>query len=354
MSGYARPQFSRREVNRAGETFIDPSSTDQQREHAIHVIDNWRSSHNFPLNTFQQRLRNTAKKINADSLVVQRIKRLESIKLKLQRFPGLNLAQIQDFGGCRAIMKNVYEVDELVDIYKHKSSGIKHKLHNEQDYIQYPKPSGYRGVHLIYKYLSDKNNYYNDLRIEIQVRTLLQHAWATAVEIVGAFINQSLKSSQGEVDWLRFFSLMGSAMAISEGKPTVPNTQDNMVLLHNEISFLAKKLDVEGHLTTFRQSITVLSANKGLYGAKYYLLELDPSRGTVAIKAYTQTQLSVATQDYATLEKRISNSNRNAVLVSADSVDALKLAYPNYYLDADLFLNYLRTFINTQQLSLFG
>lgn len=353
MGYYSKPEFTRREVNRAGEVLMDLAASPVDRDNALAVINNWRTSHNFPLNTFQKRLRSVAKKINSENLVAQRIKRLASIKLKLERFGGMNMAQIQDIAGCRAIMKNVSEVDRLVDIYKHESRGIKHKLAKEQDYIQYPKISGYRGIHLIYKYRSDKDKDYDDMRIEIQVRTLMQHAWATAVEIVGTFIKQSLKSSQGEEDWLRFFALMGSAMAISEGKPTVPGTPDDIKLLRKEITDLSNKLDVIGHLTTFRKSIEVLGGERRVSNAHYYLIELDPAAGRVIIKSYAQTQLATASADYMMLEKRISNDSRDAVLVSADSVEALKLAFPNYYLDADYFLEQLKTYTTTGQLSLF-
>lgn len=350
---YPKPEHSRREVNRAGDVFISSTSTYEQREEALLVINNWRASHNFPLNTFQMRLRKVAKKINPDSLIAQRIKRLISIKHKLERFEGMNMAQIQDIGGCRAIMRDVSEVDNLVNTYRHESRGIKHKLVKEQDYIFEPKPSGYRGIHLIYKYRSDKIKAYDDMRIEIQVRTLIQHAWATAVEIVGTFIKQSLKSSQGEQDWLRFFALMSSAMAIAEGKPIVPNTPDTLEDLRKEIIHLSNKLDVEGHLDTFKQSIEVLGGDKRIAKAHYYLLELDASQGRVIIKSYAQTQLETASRDYMTLEKRIANENRDAVLVSADSIEALKLAFPNYYLDADLFLSHLKKITIKGQLELF-
>jgi len=119
------------------------------------------------------------------------------------------------------------------------------------------------------------------------------------------------------------------------------------------ISLAAKSLDVEGHLTTFRNSIQVLGGDRRISNAHYYLLELDPGAGRVIVKAYTQTQLAVASSDYMTLEKRIANDNRDAVLVSADSIEALKLAFPNYYLDTDLFLQHLRNFTVTGQLTLF-
>lgn len=351
MPKYPVPEYSRKDVNRAGDVLLNPDASQETKDNALLIINNWRASHNFPLNTFQMRLRKVAKKIDADNLVAQRIKRLASIKLKLERFPDMKMAQIQDIGGCRAIMRNVIQVDKLVDVYKHESRGIKHKLAKEQDYIMYPKESGYRGVHLIYKYGSDKITNYVDMRIEIQVRTLLQHAWATAVETVGTFIKQSLKSSQGETEWLRFFALMSSAMAIAEGKPIVPGTPDNINDLKAEIIVLSNHLDVEGHLTTFRDSIQVLSSD-GVDG-HYYLLELDPSAGHVIVKSYTQTQLATASSDYITLEKRIANDNRDAVLVSADSVEALRLAFPNYYLDTDLFLEQLRKLTSSNQLELF-
>jgi ppGpp synthetase/RelA/SpoT-type nucleotidyltranferase len=223
---YPIPEYSRREVNRAGEVLVNPNATTEEKEKALTVINNWRASHNFPLNTFQVRLRRVAKKIHPDNLVAQRIKRLASIKFKLERFPDMNMAQIQDIGGCRAIMRDVSQVDSLVNIYRHESRGMKHKLAKEQDYIAIPKSSGYRGIHLVYKYRSDKAEDYDDMRIEIQVRTLMQHAWATAVETVDTFTKQSLKASQGKPDWLRFFALMSSAMVhplILSNTPPIEN-----------------------------------------------------------------------------------------------------------------------------------
>jgi hypothetical protein len=354
---YPKPEYSRMDVNKAGEILINANS-DQEYDWALAVINNWRTSHNFPLNTFQRRLRDVAKKINPESLIAQRIKRFASIKLKLELQPNMKMSQMQDLGGCRAILKDIQELDEMVEIYKFQSRGLKHTLHKEQDYISNPKPSGYRGVHLIYKYGSDKSTDFKDMRIEIQIRTLLQHAWATAVETVGTFIKMPLKSSLGDTGWLRFFALMGSAMAIAEGKPVVPGTSEKIEELKDEIILLSKKLDVETHLFTFRHSIQVMSSNKKLANAYYYLLDLDPDEGRVIIKAYTQNQLKTASADYMTLEKRITDGKRDAVLVSADSVKALKLAYPNYYLDTDIFLQQLKEFTSTgkfttQQLTLF-
>ena len=58
------------------------------------------------------------------------------------------------------------------------------------------------------------------MRIEIQFRSRLKHAWAAAVETVGTASGQALKSSEGDEGWLRFFVLMASEIAFSEGCPS--------------------------------------------------------------------------------------------------------------------------------------
>jgi len=40
--------------------------------------------------------------------------------------------------------------------------------------------------------------------IEIQIRSKLQHIWATAVETVGFFTGQAIKSNEGEKEWNDF------------------------------------------------------------------------------------------------------------------------------------------------------
>jgi ppGpp synthetase/RelA/SpoT-type nucleotidyltranferase len=202
---WAKPNYSRREVNRAGNTLINPFASAEDLENAYVVINNWRASHNFPLNTFQIRLRDKAAQVDKNSLVAQRIKRLSSIKSKLERINGINLAQIQDIGGCRAIVSNIQSVNELVRIYKSQQSrGLKHALFSFDDYVfEKPKIDGYRSVHLVYHYKSDKNILYQNLKIEIQIRTLLQHAWATTVETIDTFTEQTLKIGGGNERWKR-------------------------------------------------------------------------------------------------------------------------------------------------------
>jgi putative GTP pyrophosphokinase len=133
---FAVPQFSRNQVDKAGFVLVNPNCPFEEYISALQVINNWRSSHNFPLNNFTTNLRIKVKTIQSDVLVAQRIKRLESIEAKLTRdqTQTMQLSQMQDIGGCRAIVNTIANVRKLVASYH--SSRFNHKLLYERDYIK--------------------------------------------------------------------------------------------------------------------------------------------------------------------------------------------------------------------------
>ena len=341
--GFSHPEYSREEVDHAGQFLIAPAEAtsfdDWTKAYAI--INNWRSSHLFPLRTVRYGVHHIAKRIDPKSVTVQRMKRLFSIDQKLNRFPKLKLSEIQDIGGCRSVVSTVLEVKKLVEAYK--NSEIRHKLDDEDDYISTPKKSGYRSHHLIYRYQSDRNTTYNGLKIEIQIRTQLQHAWATAVETTGRFIGQELKSSKAKhegKDWLRFFVLMGTVIAIRENCPPCPQTPATASELKTELQEYANKLDVENRLNAY--SVTI-KATKTVRHARHFLLLLDTQTKQMEIKSYTQAELKQAQEEYAKIETGYpQRSGKDVVLVSGNSLKEIEQAYPNYYLDTILFLGVLK------------
>ena len=200
---FVTPRFKPGEIDRAGKDmegihrlydsdFSEYVSLEQwsKYEKAAEIVENWRSSHSYPMQIIRNNLANRAKKVQPKPIVAQRLKRFVSITGKLAREPRMKLSQMQDIGGCRAIMSSVAHVRELVVAHEeawHKNPN-RHELNKCRGYIATPKASGYRGVHLIYKFISDNPKYivHNGQRIEIQIRCRLQHAWATTVEVVGA------------------------------------------------------------------------------------------------------------------------------------------------------------------------
>jgi ppGpp synthetase/RelA/SpoT-type nucleotidyltranferase len=146
-TNWVAPALSRNQVDKAGVLLVDPHSSEGQLEWAFTVVNNWRASHSYPLLNFKINLRTKLKSIQPSALVAQRIKRLQSIKVKLERSPTMQLSQMQDIGGCRAVVKSIQHVGHLVSSYK--KSRFAHIFRGEKNYIESPKADGYRSHHLV-------------------------------------------------------------------------------------------------------------------------------------------------------------------------------------------------------------
>jgi ppGpp synthetase/RelA/SpoT-type nucleotidyltranferase len=340
---WAVPKFAKGEVNRAGifvaKHFANADPYLEEFYDAMQVVNNWRSSHSYPLHAVKQILNNRAKTIDPRALVAHRLKRFPSIALKLARFPQMSLTQMQDIGGCRAVMPTTLTARKLLDGYRNSfsRSAIDYR---EYDYISSPKPDGYRSVHLALKYRSKApaRGVYDGLRIEIQIRTEVQHCWATAVEVASTFTGQALKSNVGEEDWKRFFALAGCAFAtLLERSAAVAGTPSNNNKLSEELKYLAVKLNVYGVLNGFGQA-----ANAVVQRAKdahWFLIVTDSKTVQVNIKGYSYAQEEEAYPEYLLLEEQnLGQDNIQTALVSVDSVADLQTAYPNYYFDSIVFV----------------
>jgi hypothetical protein len=348
---WATPQYLRNQVDKAGFTLADANATPAELALAFDVINNWRASHSFPLNNFQNNLRVKVRNIQSDVLVVQRIKRLESIRSKLMRdqTSTLQLSQMQDIGGCPAILKSPMHLQRLVASY-HRSK-FNHKLKSEKDYVKSPKQDGYRGHHLVYQYQSSpsQNSAYDKLRIEIQLRTSLQHCWATAVEAVGTFTQQALKSAQGSEDWRRLFALMGTVIARIEKCPLIPGTPADEVALRAELRDLAAKLNAVTNLSAYSVALDYVGT-LNQKASKYFLVRYDSGEHKVYVSGFAGNASQAANNAYTEAEKSKKPLD-NLVLVAADSIHKLKRAYPNYFLDTQQFPGILWNEIRSNQTS---
>lgn len=338
---WKKVEYSKREINDAGHKINDSHICEEERSRYLAIIDNWRAAHAYPMNTFAINLKRKTKDIDG-AVVVQRIKRLDTIRGKLKRFPNMQLYRMQDLGGCRVI------VPTIDDVYKVKkrleSSRIRHEAKTPKDYIKEPNPNtGYRGVHLIYKYKSDKTTDYNGLMIEIQIRTQLQHLWATAVETVGVFTDNGLKFNQGSEKWLHFFKLVSALFALEEGTTIVDSVSKDWHQIIFDLVTLESDLNAISKMETIGvtiQNIGHISKKKGI---GYYLLIIDYTEHTLKIKEYEGIEkgLDKATEDYNEFEKKKNKHKEDAVLVAAQSYDTLVDAYPNYFANITKFIREL-------------
>jgi hypothetical protein len=132
---------------------------------------------------------------------------------------------------------------------------------------------------------------------------------------------------------------MGTAIANREHTPPIPGTPTTQRELTEELRHLVIQLNVYDVLNAWRTALRELPT-KTASGARAYLLLLDPTRETVQVTGFTQTQLPLASAQYLETEKAIeARPGAQVVLVSVSSLSALRSAYPNYYLDTRTFVD---------------
>jgi ppGpp synthetase/RelA/SpoT-type nucleotidyltranferase len=346
---WTKPEYPRSRVDAAGDVLISDSFDADRFIEAIEIINNWRASHAYPLQSIKMTLIGRARKLDKTALVAQRTKRIPAITLKLRTNSTMKLSKMHDIGGCRAVLASVGHVERLIKAYAQATAKNPRRggeFVRQYDYISNPKANGYRSVHLVYKYYSDsrKLRVYNGLRIEIQLRSRLQHAWATAVETVDFFTGQALKSNVGDAEWKRFFALVSGAFALIEKRSPVPGVPSDEKILRSE---LLSRGSTEIDLLSGFQAATEMIDRKDGY---FFLLELDSREMKIKVRSFKREELSVAQEKYVESEKiNKDKAGMQTVLVSVGSFASLKKAYPNYFLDISEFLKHLTIWLQADR-----
>ena len=334
---WTESKYSKNQINKAGKKICRGDLPEAELKDAYKIVGNWRAAHAYPLHVITKKLRSLC---GIDSMVVHRLKRMESIEGKLKRFPQMSLYGMQDLGGCRVIVPSVKDVYRVSAEYE--NSRIRHVLCKENDYLRDPKSDGYRSLHRVYEYKSDDpQSKYNRMKIEIQFRTKLQHSWATAVEVMSLYIDSNLKSGVGEDHYFRFFALVSSLFALIEDQPIVPNTPESIDELIREIRTLDKEFSLLEKLDSMSMAIQTHNRVKVRGKYDYFLMSLNTIAKEIRVGAYTVSQFTQAEAEYDRLEQTPYTNN---VLASAKSMTELRKAYPNYFGDVKGFLGVLREY----------
>lgn len=334
------PNYTKNIINKAARAVVAGETNDT----ALNIMSEWRACHAYPINTFQKNLRDKVKSLNLPGtpIVAQRLKRMPTIIDKLKRYPKMNFSQMQDIGGVRAVVDTYRDVQRLEAAYKHKSpkSWFDHRLVREKNYILNPRSEdGYRSLHLIYEYQNRRAPDYNGLLLELQVRTRLQHTWATAVETMGIYLNQPLKSRKGEQKWIDYFALVSNAFAHQEKLALIPRYSElSEVETYREIAKGESELRVLDKLSAFAHGAALITTKAGGKGF-YHLITLNIGAQKVNVKAFTKVNFDHAKREYAELEKRAAMGEKlEPVLVAVGSIGLLERAYPNFFLDTRDFV----------------
>lgn len=337
---YESPQYSKGRVDRAGERIGGPNEHPED----LVVLENWRAAHANILNTFKTILYNKSKEFDSIE-IVQRLKRRPTIIDKLKREPGMRLSRMHDIAGCRVIFQNITDLEKFrssmhAGRFDHRRRGADDDRWN---YMERPKLSGYRGIHDVYTYhvepkkgRAGEDQPWNGMLVEIQYRTKVQHAWATAVELAGQITENNPKFNRGSRDFIEYFQLSSEMLArtFEGGTSCLPRL--------TSLSLLGCFWEIESatHISTLFSELR--KSEGGIDPRKYSLLifRYDPDMFEEQLEIQSFDSMNHAISQYSRLEKSLSDQ-ADIVLVGSRSSDSIKSAYRNYFSDATEFLNLL-------------
>lgn len=324
---------TKKQVRRAGDNIRAGIASKNDYE----IVSFYRSLHAQIMSSFATSI-NRKLKTNkiTPKVVARRLKRLSSIEYKLKRFAEMKLDRMQDIAGLRVVFANLEQAKTFEQIMEqtYLKGSRKFKLLRTSDYINKPKDDGYRSIHQIYEYQDTTKR-----ALELQLRTQLQHFWATAVEVLGITSKSKIKQGEGEEQYKEFFRLSSALFCMIE-KTKIHD--DYSSFTRKQICQKILELDQKYNILTMLSGLLVSSKNIEEFQKNthyYFVIQLDMNTRRLRITGYKKSDFENAKEYYDFLEQNSKNANNiDVVLVSSDKIKTLRKAYPNYYLDSREFV----------------
>lgn len=334
LMGWTSRTYSKSQINKAGKLIGSGTGTATEIAAAREKVGNFRSAHAYPLFSVTIHVRKNALIVNQDAITARRLKRLPTIIDKLQRHPHMNVTTMHDLGGCRVVLPTVADLDTLVARLQF-TKRAQNAIIRSYDYLREPGPqaTGYRGIHLVYEYRATKPEFTGSL-VEVQIRTELQHAWATAVETLDLFGGTRLKYGTGDEAIKRYFLVVSSLMAIIEGLPQPEGAVNTAEELREELRSLEEVLGILSRLSNYVAIVKQFGSQK----RTTFLMELHRREQTLYLELFDNA--AGAEAKLAEIET-LGDDNVDAVLVASSKVGMLQSAYPNYFANTSVFSSFV-------------
>lgn len=307
--------FTKGEIDRLGKNIRD--EVFEISDKTLTELQDYRTSHQIPLASVFKLICKIAKSIHHSSIATYRIKRFESIINKLERYPEMRFSRMWDIAGCRIILKNEEEVYKTISKI-HSNPDI--EIIKTNDYIQSPQADGYKSIHLYLKHSS------SNIIVEVQLRTLNNHNWATLVEITDLLYNTRLKELGNDKILFEFHKLLSDPLNLS-----IEEKYKIFQILRDR-NYFEKLSEVfsKNYLIVRKQWLKLETKTNH----RYFLIEVY--NNTPTIKSFST--FNEAEKEYYELYKNKAKTNIVLTYLQNFNYDLLATAYANYILTFHTFL----------------
>ena len=197
--------LTKSKIDRAGVALAKESFRDAEEMLELEsVFDEYRKAHLEPLSETTLELQAWLNESRADYYIAQRLKRKPQIVRKLNRL-SVRLTQLQDIGGCRIILEKNQDVDQVLAQLKSKVEAMRDlAITRVTDYREKGRDiTGYRAVHVLLER--------NKRKLELQLRSRIQHYWAESIERTSVIYGRHLKEGEGDPTVISYFQNLSDA-----------------------------------------------------------------------------------------------------------------------------------------------
>lgn len=348
--------YSGKDVKRASNAYRKNIGNLKQ---SLEVIQAFREAHEKPLKIISSLLSQCSKQIELNITPVSRLKRTETIINKLQR-PSLDGKTINqtcvksmiDIAGCRLILPNIDSLNNITQHIESRVNGIERiEIIKIKNYITDPKDNDcrYRSLHIHFKYQTKQGKTF---KVEAQLRTEYQHAWATTVEIIDLLEHTKIKThshsdlhkEEQQKKWETLLICMSDFIADKEG--IIELTTEEKYVISKKLIQLNNELHAMQHLESFEmmnKKLQTLIANDK---PQHVLFLIDELKQEILLEeVYDKEKRAI--NRYNLVEKTFTGfEHLNALLVSTEKMSSIRQAYPNYAGDCSEFIKLLNSAMN--------
>lgn len=320
-------------------------------------FDNFREAHNIIIKLFTIEL----KKVNFSKqhLTASRNKRIETIISKLCRPEKPKLDRIHDIAGTRIIFENIKSLEDYIDILENTELvNFKEKINedkNRYNYIKNPKSDGYRSIHKVFYYssnipystLNEKSFNLENKKIELQLRTRLQHIWATTVEIYDIINKSNIKTETHNKLETKEGLFFKKCSLVFEGIES--NDVEKIKININEIFRDKDLVEIYNRLKGIK-NIKNIQLPKTLGSDEVFILITDLNKGkttfftTDPIEKNDKQDTFLINASYRRLEEKNTKGEYILLLLTLGDIKKLKNVYPNYFLNTNEFISILKKY----------
>jgi len=319
-------------IDTAGRALSKDNETDVDR-YILYTdaFDEYRKNHLEPLSKTTMELQQWLAQFGKDYFIAQRLKRKPQILRKLKRF-SVRLSQLQDIGGCRVIVEQNNDVDELVNFLKEKLNASKDlRVIKMTDYRgDGREDSGYRAYHVIL----ERENY----KMEVQIRSKIQHYWAETIERTSVVYGHHLKELDGDPIVIHYFKTLSDLFyEIEAGRKPIPALRIKVEELRLKSEQIIQNADEKNIFSSYvnegvTKDLEKKEASLGEASLNNWIFVFNWNIGSFVTWDLITNDPKGAISQYVKYENQYTSENGfEVVLVGSTKVATIKQTHSHYF-----------------------